>query len=164
MRNSVLGAALAALVIAARLVAQTPPQAGPPATPTEINVSVIPATGDPTTIASVASRSTLISATSSNCNLAPSTPPTGTIINPTTVAFADPFTPGRECRAPLPSGLATGVGYRIVATFTGNCAPTGTTSITPCYSTTRAIGSTPPFSITSVPSPPVVPTGLGVRP
>lgn len=125
-----------------------------PAVPVNVNILVLPATGDPVTVAFVASRMSAISATSTNCNLAAIAVPTGTLVNPTTAEFDDPFTAGRKCRAPLPIGLANGTAYRLVAVFHDGTGAFGLRS---------AVGA-PPFDVSSTPGLPVAPTGLGVRP
>lgn len=125
-----------------------------PAVPANVNILVLPATGDPVTIAFVASRMTAISATSTNCNLAAIAVPTGTLVNPTTAEFDDPFTVGRKCRALIPIGLPNGTAYRLVAVFhdvTGAFGP-------------RSVVGTPPFDISAIPGLPVAPTGVAVRP
>ncbi len=146
---AVFGSALAA-------VAQTTV----PTVPVNVNILVLPATGDPVTIAFVASRMTAISPTTTNCNLAPVATPTGTLVNPTTAEFDDPFhvavAPAvqQKCRAPLPVGLANGTAYRVVAVFH---------DVTGAFGPRSPVG-VPPFDIQAIPGLPVAPTGVGVRP
>jgi hypothetical protein len=147
-----------ALIVSASLaLAQTPR----PATVTRVDLLVIPAAGDAATVAPVATQSTALSATSSACNLAPSTaPPPASLVNPTAPwEFADPFTAGRVCRAALPTGLPDG-SYRVVAVFVADsCNPTGTQEIRPCPGPRSSVGQ-PPFTVASPVLAPPAPTGL----
>lgn len=143
-----------------------------PVIPTQVDVLVLPAAGDPVTVAPVANRSTVIGVRNADGTVTPGPvcdqPPSSavpSIVNPTTVAFADPYHLGRDCRVPLPSGLPDGVGYRVVAQF---IAPTCQPNVnqppqTPCVSARSAVG-VPPFSVASATLPPVVPTRLVVLP
>lgn len=146
MRHALL--ALALLVIPATLAAQSTQ----PALPNSVDVLILPPTGDEATVAPIAVRNTVISATQ-NCNLTAS-PAGGTtpLVNPTIAEFDDPYTAGRVCRVPLPTGLPDGVGYRGVAVFIANtCTVDGQTQ-TNCRSPRSAVGI-PPFQRQSDPDP-----------
>ncbi len=106
-----------------------------------VDILVLPPTGDPMTVAPIATRSTPVSATT-NCNFAP-TPPGGTLplVNPVAAEFDDPFTPGRVCRVPLPDNLPAGQQYRAVGES--------------IYRSVRSAVGLPPFDV--VPPPPPQP-------
>lgn len=135
--------------------AQTPTLA----LPTSADVMVIPSTGDPITIAPIATRNTLVSP--ALCNLTPS--PAGALsplINPTGAEVSDPFLPpssGRVCRLAMPVGVPNGTGYRAVAVFNADC------SGVPC-SSPRSLVGIPPFDIVGTRVPPAAPTTPAVRP
>lgn len=150
---------LCLLLAPVSLLAQT-------AIPTSVEISVLPATGDPLTIPAVANGVlvTPIAAASTLCNLVASPVPTGTLVNPTKAEFDDPFRSGAEvCRVPLPSGVAAGTGYRGVAVFIhATCTDAAGNVQTNCRGARSAVG-VPPFNVALIQLP-VVPTGLGVRP
>jgi len=130
-----------------------------PAVPTSVDVLVLPATGDPLTVAPIATRNTPIGV-ATLCNLAASTPDASPITNPRSMEFTDPFTAGRVCRVPMPTGLPVGTGYRAVALLVApTCSPDGVTAVTPCRSLRSAVG-TPPFSVAPILTLPVTPTNL----
>lgn len=145
------------------------------ALPTSVDILVIPATGDPATVAPVATRTTVVGTfnastgvvtPNSQCGRNPVPPPTGTgtLVNPTQAEFDDPFTVGKKCIALLPTGLPDGAGYRAVAVATApSCQPTsGGPVITPC-SGLRSLVGVPPFSVASVKAAPAVLTNLVIR-
>ena len=137
-------------------------QSTQPALPNSVDILILPATGDPLTVAPIATRNTLISSTS-NCNLTAS-PPDGTspLVNPTQAEFDDPFTAGRVCRVPLPGALPDGTGYRGVAVFIANTCTIDGQPQTNCRSPRSAVGI-PPFNVSPILTPPVAPTNLGIR-
>jgi hypothetical protein len=147
------------LLIPAPVIAQTTT----PALPNSVDILILPATGDPVTIAPIANgtRNTVITPTL-NCNLPASAPGTGPMVNPTIGEFDDPFTAGRVCRVPLPVGLANGTGYRGVAVFIANTCDVGGVPTTNCRSPRSAVGI-PPFSVAPILTTPVSPTNLGIR-
>jgi hypothetical protein len=135
-----------------------------PALPTSVEILVLPPTGDPLTVAPIATRTTLISATSARCNLATTANPTGTLTNPTKVRFTDPFTTGRQCEADLPAGLPNGTGYRAVAVpVAPDCVIAGT-NITVCRGQRSQVAIPSPFDVVPVLGPPTILTGVGLRP
>lgn len=144
---------LALLAIAAPASAQVPT----PVPPTSIDVIVIaPGTSDPNTAPALATSRTLVAAGGAMCNQVPlTTIPVG---NPTIAEIDDPFAgPAVKCRLAIPVGLPNGVNYRAVAVANGVCAGV------PC-SSARSLVGVPPFAIAGIPAPPVVPTGLAVKP
>lgn len=155
-------AALAILVGSATVHAQTTTNVPP----TGVDILVIPATGDPAVVAPITNgmRSTPIAASAAVCNLPPGTPaPTGPVTNPPFAYFADPFTANRECRVPMPTGLADGT-YRVVARFTApSCTVNGQTQ-SPCVGARSAVAANPLAIAQILILTPAVPTGLGVRP
>lgn len=151
MRFVCVLAALCALAVPA--AAQTTQ----PATPTSVDILVLPATGDPLTVAPLGTRNTVISATASVCNLAASAAPTTPLINPTSAEFADPFTAGRVCKVPMPTGLPNGADYRAVAVFNAPAC-----DVTPCRSPRSAVG-VPSFTVAPILTIPVTPTNLAIR-
>lgn len=139
-------------------------QSSTPATVTQVDVLILPPTGNPLTVAPIAARSTLISATSANCNLTPSTPPPTPLVNPTTVVFDDPWHQGQQCSAAIPTGLAIGTGYRAVGIFEApSCTNAAGVVVSPCLTARSDLGI-PPFNVASVLTTPAAPTGVGVRP
>jgi len=149
---------IACLLTAAPSVAQTTPT---PATPARVDLLVLPATGDPATVAPVATSSVAVGMTAPACNQTPAaTPAPASLVNPTQPwEFADPFRAGRVCHIALPAGLADG-NYRVVAVAVADsCNPTGKQVITPCASPRSSVGL-PPFSIVTPILPPAAPTGL----
>lgn len=131
-------------------------QVATPVLPTSADVLVIPALGDPTTVAPIAVRNTPVSAALCNQAALPAGP-LSPLINPATVEVDDPFTVGRKCRLAMPVGLPNGAGYRAVAVFNGLC---GTS---PC-SSSRSLVGIPPFDIVGIQASPAVPTTPAVRP
>lgn len=124
---------------------------------TSADVLVLPATGDPVTIAPMATRNTVVSATSASCNQAAMAVGPTPLINPTNGEIDDPFNAGRKCRLAIPVGLPNGTGYRAVALFRATCDGVA------CQSPRSAVG-VPPFDIAGTPALPAAPTGLAVRP
>lgn len=157
MRRLFLLAAL--LCLPAPVAAQTTQ----PALPNSVDIMVLPATGDEATTAPIATRNQTLGATATNCNLAAST---GTVpsplVNPTIAEFDDPFNAGKVCRAPMPTGLPTGTGYRAVAQFVATCVDAAGVSTT-CRSPRSAVGI-PPFNISPILVAPAAPTRLVIRP
>lgn len=144
------------------------------ALPTSVDVLVLPATGDPTTVAPIATRTTTIGTLNTangtvtgnaQCGRSPLADPAIPLVSPTTAEFDDPFAAGKKCVALLPIGLPDGAGYRAVMIATApTCQPTaGGKPLTPCPSQRSLVG-TPPFSVASVKTPPAALTGLVVRP
>jgi hypothetical protein len=130
------------------------------------NVYVLPAAGSSDTAVAIgAPRTTLISATSSDCNLVAPAAGTTTLVNPTTVYFDDPFHAGKQCRAYLPTGLPNGTGYRAIVTLiAASCTDPNTGQISsPCESA-RSVAGVPPFDVTGLTVRPAAPTGVVVRP
>ena len=124
---------------------------------------IIPAVGDPVTIPPIATRNTVIAA-ATNCNLAASPPGgAGTLVNPTIAEFDDPFTTGRVCRVPLPTGLPVGNGYRGVAVMIANTCDVGGVPTANCRSPRSAV-AIPPFNVQLILTAPASPTNLGIRP
>lgn len=151
-----------ALLTAAPLYAQTPV----PAVPVSVNVYVLPAAGSSDTAVAIGlPRNTPISATSSDCNLTAPAAGTGTLVNPTTVYFDDPFHAGKQCRGFIPLNLPNGSGYRAVVTYiAASCTDPNTGQISaPCESA-RSVAGVPPFDVTGLTVRPVAPTGAVVRP
>jgi hypothetical protein len=143
------------------LVCAVPGLAQTVASPTRVDLLVIPAVGDPATVAAVATASVPVGLTAPACNQAPVTtaPPTS-LVNPVNpFEFDDPFRAGRKCRISVPSGLPDG-SYRVVAVSVADtCNPTGKAPVTPCPSPRSSVG-VPPFSIVSPLLAPAAPTGL----
>ena len=148
------------VLLASPAVAQTTV----PAPPVSIEAQVLPPTGDPLTVAPIAIRNTPISATN-NCNLAPTPGGTGTLplINPTSIEMDDPFTAGKVCRVPLPTGLPNGTNYRGTAVFIATTCTVNGVVQSPCRSARSAVG-VPPFTVEPILTLPVTPTNLVVRP
>lgn len=143
------------LLVAPAVFAQTTQ----PAVPTAVEILVLPAVGDPLTVPPIATRSTPISVSSPNCNLAATPPPPGRLTNPTLVEFADPFTVGRVCQAPIPTGLPNGNGYRAVAVpVAPSCG-----SVTVCRGERSLVAVPSPFDVIPVLVPPTTLTGVGLR-
>ena len=94
-----------------------------------------------------------VALTSLTCNLMPTTPPSGTLVNPTIIEFDDPAAIGRACRAnvgPLFSALPVATGYRATITALSLAGPSARSNVSN------------PFDAAQVP--PAGPAGLGVRP
>lgn len=145
-----------------------------PALPTTVDILILPASGDASSIVPLATRTTVIATVNATtgavtanaqCGRQPTTGPTTQLLNPTIAEFDDPFAAGKRCVAPLPTGLPDGAGYRAVGIFTApSCQPTpGGPLISPCSSQRSQVG-VPPFTVASARTPPVVLTGLAVRP
>lgn len=134
-------------------------QTSTPAQITEFQLLILPGTGDPATLAPVATQTTTIGPTA-NCGLdSPTTPPPTTAVNPTLFWLNDPFTAGKACRLSFPTNLPAGT-YQWAGVFrAAQCNPTGTQVISPCPSDRSAPG-VPPFSIVNLTTKPPVPTGL----
>lgn len=130
-------------------------QIATPVLPTSADVHVLPAVGDPTTTAPLATRTTLLPGTV--CNQLASSPPPTPLTNPSTVEVNDPFTPGQVCRLAVPANLPNGTGYRIVATFSGLCNGVSCAS-------DRSLVGVPPFNIVGTQVRPAAPTNVVVRP
>lgn len=152
----------------------TPPEPVPVAgtLPTQVEVLVLPATGDPATVAPIASRSTVIGTRNAatgavtptgQCDRTPTPDAAAPLVNPSEVEFDDPFNAGRTCKAPLPEGLPVGTGYRVVVVLVApTCRPT-TAAVTPCPSV-RSPVARPAFTVGALAPPPAVATGVGVLP
>lgn len=118
--------------------------------PISVDVLVLPATGDPTTVTPIATRNIAISPTL-NCGITgqgmlcpiPCDNPSGLL------EFEDPFTLGKFCRVPAPANLPNGKDYRIVG-FYRFTAPTPDSP--------RSLVGIPLFNII-----PLRPTGLVVK-
>jgi hypothetical protein len=123
------------------------------APPTSVDVLVLPATGDPVTIAPVANGTRTTVLTAAICNQAPIAAPVGTLVNPTTVEVDDVNVAGRKCRVLMPAGLTTATTLRVVAVYNSTAGPSG-----------RSLVGVPPFDIQTTLVPPAAPTGVGVRP
>jgi hypothetical protein len=151
--------AAAALVLGALpLQAQTVT----PSLPTSYDVSVLPATGDPLTVAAIAVRNTPVNGTSPICNQVALPACPLPCVNPTVGEVDDPYNAGRFCRLAIPIGLPVGSGYRAVAeAFVTSCIVNGVTT-TPCGSGRSAVG-VPPFDIASILGRPAVPTNVAVK-
>jgi hypothetical protein len=144
----------------------------PIAKPTTVDVLVLPATGDPNTVAPVVpARSTVIGAIdaggvfvpNAQCGRQPLPPGALPLVNPTQVEFDDPFSQGFKCVAPLPTGIPTGSGYRAVAiAIADNCTVDGAL-ISPCPSA-RSDVAIPTFQVAPAMQAPVILTGVAVRP
>ena len=152
MRMNLIGVVLAFVLVSVPAWAQVPSVS----VPTGVDVLVIAAAGDPVTLPALATRSTPIGA-ALNCNLAATPAPVGTLGNPSTWELEDPFTAGRVCRGPFPTGVPNGVGYRAVAVFTATCDGV------PCASPRSLVG-VPPFTLAGPQTPPAAPRTLGLRP
>lgn len=130
--------------------------------PTEFRFLLLPATGDPATLAPLSTQTTGIGATQ-NCGIDPATlppPATGTPINPTLFTLDDPFTPNRKCRLSFPQALTAG-NYQWAGEFVApSCNPTGAQVVSPCPSP-RSVGQ-PPFSVANRTNRPVAPIGLQI--
>lgn len=128
---------------------------------TGVRISVLPSTGDQNTVPAIRMADTAITQASALCNQAPVT---GTqpvsIVNPNFLYFDDPFTTGRDCKIPFPTGLAEG-SYRAVAQFLTAAAScdVGGVNRAPCVSDRSAV-AIPPFTILNIRVAPAVPTGL----
>lgn len=146
--------------------------AQPLAQPLSVDVLILPATGDPTTVAPVVpARNTVIGAVdaggifvpNAQCGRQPLPPGALPLVNPTQVEFDDPFTPGFKCIAPLPAGIPNGAGYRAVAVaIADNCTVNGV-AISPCPSVRSAV-AIPTFSVAPAQQAPAILTGVAVRP
>jgi hypothetical protein len=123
------------------------------APPTSVDVLVLPATGDPVTIAPVANGTRNTVLTAAMCNQTPIAVPVGTLVNPTTVEVDDVNVAGRKCRVLMPAGLATATSLRVVAVYQSSAGPSG-----------RSLVGSPFFDVASTLVPPAAPTGTGVRP
>lgn len=139
--------------------AQTPT----PAIPTTVDVLVLPPGSDPATAQAVATRTTPIGV-AQNCGVVtrpgdPALP----LINPTMVYFDDPFTAGRFCTAPLPTGLPPAANYIAIAIAKAPTCIVNNVTLTPCPSARSGVAS-PPFTIQSILTPPAALTNLVVRP
>lgn len=165
---------LSGLLLCLVLAGAVHAQSTTPALPTSVDIVVLPATGDPATVAPLGVRTTVIATvnattgvvtSNAQCGRAPTTGPTTPIMNPTLAEFDDPFTAGKKCVAPLPVGLPDGTGYRTVGVLTApSCQPTaGGPLVSPCPSPRSQVG-VPPFTVASARTPPAVLTGLAVRP
>lgn len=132
------------------------------ATPTSVDILVLPATGDKDTVAPIATRNTPISATAAVCNQAALSGPAPTsAVNPSGASFNDPFNSGKTCRVPLPVNLPDGTGYRLVGVLNGTCK---TTSGTAVCSAPRSDVGVPSFSIVSIQTAPAKLSGLTLIP
>jgi hypothetical protein len=139
-----------------------------PSIPISVDILVLPpGTTDLTapTATPVAVRNTPISATGAMCGRPDSGAGSSTsLVNPTAVAFDDPFTVGRECIVPLPVGLPVGTGYRAVAIFrSAPCSDTNGNPLPECVSP-RSLLAVPPFNVQSILTRPAAPTTLVVKP
>lgn len=134
------------------------------AVPTSVEVMVISPGADTSTAVPVATKSTPISITDSNCGITtvPAAGPTP-LVNPTRVYFDDPFTVGRFCRADIPTGLPNANGYQAVARFVAPQCTINNSTVTPCPSPRSATG-VPIFDVIPIINPPNVPMNLRVRP
>ena len=153
MRRLFLSLVLLLLPMAAFAQTSTPAQI------TEFQLLILPGTGDPATLAPVATQTTTIGPTA-NCGLdMPPGQPPATAVNPTLFWLNDPFTAGKACRLSFPTALPAGT-YQWAGVFrAAQCNPTGTQVISPCPSDRSAAG-VPPFSIVNLTTKPPAPTGL----
>lgn len=140
-------------------------QTSTPAPITEVQVLILPATGDPLTLAPVSTQNITIGPTA-NCGLDPaSVPPVPagtTVVNPLLFSVDDPYTTGKKCRLSFPTGLAPG-SYQWAGVFrAATCNPTGSQVVSPCPGP-RSVGQ-PPFSVVNRVAPPAAPTGLAFTP
>lgn len=126
--------------------------------PTSADVLILPAVGDPTLTAPIATRTTLLPGTV--CNLAASPVGPTPLINPSAAEVPDPFTAGRVCRLPIPIGLPNGASYRAVVVFAG----TGCTDTTKPCTSDRSLVGVPFFDIAGTQVRPAAPTSVAVRP
>lgn len=112
----------AAAICGGALGAQTTSSLQPAAT--SVDVLVLPASGDPATVAPLAVLNSPIAA-DQNCGFEPSLPLDAPVVNPMAVEFADPFTADRACRASLPP-LPNGTAYRaVVVLIQATCVVAG---------------------------------------
>src|ERR1051325_7652392 len=111
-RRVMNGKCLRLVLLWCSLAAPVSAQSAPIVLPTQATVFVVPSTGADIS-AAVGMQTTPMSKTSANCNL-PAEPaaPTGTLVNPTLVWFADDGNPGKFCNAVIPRGLPDGAGYK----------------------------------------------------
>src|SRR5947208_2987475 len=86
-----------------------------PAPPTSVDILVLPALGDPVTIAPVTNGTRNTVLTTTICNQALLAAPIGTLVNPTTVEIDDLNIAGRKCRVAMPVNLASATTLRVVA-------------------------------------------------
>jgi hypothetical protein len=134
IRAAVVGLAGFFLLEAVAAVAQT--------IPTSVTIMVLPAAGDPATVAPLNERTTVIGTVSVDGSIAPTAacghPPAGssptTVVNGSIVEVTDPFDASKVCLAQLPRPLPDGAGYRIALVLAApSCAPEGVV-IAPCPS------------------------------
>lgn len=130
-------------------------QTSGPATPTDFQLLLFPATADPLTAVPIRTQTTTIGP-SSNCGITSVPPaPTGPVVNPLLFVLDDPFTTGRFCRLSFPTPLPAG-SYTWAGVFGAQCVSVnGTVACTGA----RTVG-TPNFSIVDLKTPPAAPTGL----
>jgi hypothetical protein len=124
--------------------------------PTKIDMLVLPAVGDPATVAPVAS---LISNLPVFCNRVATADAVVPLVNPVAAEVDDPFVASRVCRVPIPDRFAIPPGnYRVVAVFiSARCAVAGVPQ-TECRGPRSAVGD-PVFELLPE-GPPVAPTNL----
>ena len=138
-------------------------QSAPIVLPTQATVFVVPATGADIS-AAIGMQSTPMSKTSANCNL-PAEPaaPTGTLVNPTLVWFADDGNPGKFCTAVIPKGLPDGAGYKAFVRLEAPTASCVDSTGAPMACVSTVVQGTPPFDLR--PSPIIAaPRSVVVRP
>lgn len=168
MRDKFIWFLLAMLVVPAVPLAQSNIQQRP----TQVEILVLPLTGDPATVAPVRSAITTIATVvngvttpNANCNFAPMVGPVPpSVTNPQFVVFDDPFNAGRLCRATMPTNVPDGTYRGVAVAIAPSCQPVaGGPTQTPCPGPRSAPGA-PNFSIASSTNPPAVLTGVVFQP
>jgi hypothetical protein len=160
---AVVGLAVFALLMLVASSAQT--------IPTSVTVLVLPASGDPATVAPLNERTTPLGTAgpdggivpTSACGHQPSSGAPSTVVNGSGVEFSDPFDATKVCQAPLPKPLPDGAGYRVAIVLTAPaCAPEGQT-ISPCPSP-RSMVSSSVLDVRTLKPRPVLPAKIVVLP
>lgn len=92
---------------------------------TGFELQVYAAGVDPAVGAPMQTNTIPLTSTGVTCNLVPSAAVTGTIANPRSIEWDDPWTPGRICRADGAAFLALplGSGYRVTLTALSSSGP-----------------------------------------
>ena len=113
-----------------------------PALPNNVNIMVLPPTGNYLTVNPLKTQWSQVMQNGSDCNL--DAPATATTLNPTYAYFRDPWRPTKFCRAKMPTGVPNGNGYRTVGVFeTPTCQTSATSDFrTPCRSVRSMVAPT----------------------
>jgi len=139
--------ALGLLAIATSVSAQTG------VTITALSVQVFTASTPTTGTPAITPQTVTWGSAAVPCNLAPTTAPTGTVVNPASLEFDDPALVGRVCRVNFASYFSTlpaATGYKATTTYTYSDG----------FTSARSTATGPFDEVAAHPAP----TGVGVRP